>query len=111
MTVLPFSCISYFSCILLFEFRFVVWGVCWIYLQVKELQAVQLVEEVMRENGQLAAMHVQALQLLQPPECPPFQSLQWVVAQIELLQHPEITEGSTLDPCDVVAIQPKHLRG
>lgn len=85
-----------------------VWG-CWIYLQVKELQTVQLVEEVVGESGQLAAMHVQALQLLQAPECPTFQSLQWVIAQIELLQHPEVTEGSTLDPCDVVAIQPKHL--
>lgn len=31
---------------------------CWIYLQVEELQAVQLVEEVMGESSQLAAVHV-----------------------------------------------------
>lgn len=83
----------------------------WIYLQVEELQAVQLVEEVVGESGQLAAMHVQALQLLQAPERPAFQPLQWVITQIKLLQHPEVTEGSTLDPGDVVAIQPKHLHG
>lgn len=78
--------------------------VCCVYLQVEELQAVQLVEEVMGESGQLAAMHVQALQLLQAPEGSTFQALQWVITQIELLQHPEVTEGSGLDPCDVVAI-------
>lgn len=77
---------------------------CWIYLQVEELQAVQLVEEVMGESSQLAAMHVQALQLLQAPEGSTFQALQWVIAQIELLQHPQVTEGSGLDPCDVVAV-------
>lgn len=49
--------------------------VCWFYLQVEELQAVQLVEEVMGESGQLAAMHVQALQLLQAPERTTFQPL------------------------------------
>lgn len=79
------------------------------YLQVEELQAVQLVEEVVGESGQLAVMHMQALQLLQAPECPAFQSLQRVIAQIKLLQHPEVTEGSALDPCDVIAVQPKHL--
>lgn len=35
-----------------------------IYLQVEELEAVEFVEEVMGESGQLAAVHVQALQLL-----------------------------------------------
>lgn len=84
---------------------------CWIYLQVEELQAVQLVEEIMGESGQLAAMHVQALQLLQTPEGSTFQTLQRVITQIELLQHPEVTEGSSLDPRDVVAVQPKHLQG
>lgn len=79
------------------------------HLQVEELQAVQLVEEVMGESSQLAMMHVQALQLLQTPEGSTFQSLQRVVTQVELLQHPEVTEGSSLDPCDVVAIQPEHL--
>lgn len=77
---------------------------CWIYLQVEKLQAVQFVEEVVGESSQLAAMHVQALQLLQTPECTTFQALQWIIAQIELLQHPQITEGSCLDPRDVVAI-------
>lgn len=92
---------------------FVFFGVCacWIYLQVEELQAVQLVEEVMGESGQLAAMHVQALQLLQTPEGSTFQTLQRVIAQVELLQHPQVTEGTSLDPCDVVSIQPEHLHG
>lgn len=81
-----------------------------LYLQVEELQAVQLVEEVMGESGQLAAMHVQALQLLQAPEGSTFQALQRVVAEIELLQHPEVTERPALNPCDVVAVKPKHLK-
>lgn len=96
------------KCALLSASNTLPWG-RWIYLQVKELQAVQLVEEVVGESGQLAAVHVQALQLLQTPERPTFQSLQRVIPQIQLLQHPEVTEGSTLDPGDVVAIQPKHL--
>lgn len=82
-----------------------------VYLQVEELQAVELVEEIVGESRQLAAMHVQALQLLQAPERSTFQALQRVVAQIQLLQHPEVAEGSGLDPCDVVAVQPKHLQG
>lgn len=89
------------------EDRIFIFAVCvfwWIYLQVEELQAVQLVEEVMGESGQLAAMHVQALQLLQTPEGSTFQTLQRVIAQVELLQHPQATEGAGLDPCDVVAI-------
>lgn len=77
---------------------------CCVYLQVEELQAVELVEEVMGESCQLAAMHVQALQLLQAPERTTFQELQRIVTQIELLQHPEVTEGSRFNPCDVVAI-------
>lgn len=96
------------ACFFLHIFSFLVCACC-VYLQVEELQAVQLVEEVMGESGQLAAMHVQALQLLQAPEGSTFQALQRVITQIELLQHPEVTEGSGLDPCDVVAIQPKHL--
>lgn len=48
---------------------------CWIYLQVEELQAIQLVEEVMGESSQLAPMHVQALQLFQAPEGSTFQEL------------------------------------
>lgn len=63
----------------------------------------------MGESRQLAAMHVQALQLLQAPERSTFQVLQRVVTQVQLLQHPEVTEGSGFNPCDVVAIQPKHL--
>lgn len=58
----------------------------------------------MGECCQLAAMHVQALQLLQAPERPTFQTLQWVVTQIELLKHPEVAEGSRFNPRDVVAI-------
>lgn len=52
-----------------------VYGCC-LYLQVEKLQAVQLVEEVMGESGQLAAVHVQALQLLQAPEGSTFQAPQ-----------------------------------
>lgn len=37
-------------------------------LQIKVLQAVELVEDVMGEGGQTAAVHVKALQLLQPTE-------------------------------------------
>ena len=83
---------------------FCVYGCC-LYLQVEKLQAVQLVEEVMGESSQLAAVHVQALQLLQAPEGSTFQvSQRGVIAQIQLLQHPEVTEGPGLNPCDVVAI-------
>lgn len=85
---------------------------CRIYLQVEKLEAVQLVEDVMGESGQLAAMHVQALQLLQAPECSTFQvPQQRVVAQVQLLQDPEVAESSGLNPCNVVSIQPKHLHG
>lgn len=77
---------------------------CWIYLQVEELQAIQLVEEVMGESSQLAAMHVQALQLFQTPEGSTFQQMKGVITQIELLQYPQVTESSGLDPCDVVSV-------
>lgn len=77
---------------------------CCVYLQVEELQAVELVEEMMGESRQLAAMHVQALQLLQAPESSTLQTLQRVVTQVQLLQHPEVTEGPRFNPCDVVAI-------
>ena len=81
-----------------------------VYLQVEELQAVQLVEEVVGERGQLAAVHVQALQLLQAPEGPSLQDPQGgVVPQVQLLQHTQVTEGPRLDPGDVVAVQPQHL--
>lgn len=53
------------------------------YLQVEKLQAVQLVEEVMGESGQLATMHVQALQFLQAPEGSTFQVPQrGIIAQV-----------------------------
>ena len=78
---------------------------CCLYLQIEKLQTVQFVEEIMRESSQLAAVHVQALQLLQTPEGSTFQVPQWgVIAQIQLFQHPEVTEGPGLNPCDVVAI-------
>lgn len=81
-----------------------------IYLQVEELQTVQFVEEIMGESCQLAAMHVQALQLLQAPEGSTFQvSQRGVITQIQFFQHPEVAKGPSLDPCDVVAIQPKNL--
>ena len=80
------------------------------YLQVEELQAVQLEEEVVGERGQLAAVHVQALQLLQTPEGASLQDPQGgVVPQVQLLQHAEVTEGPRLDPGDVVSVQPQHL--
>lgn len=76
-----------------------------IYLQVEELETVQFVEDIMGESSQLAAMHVQALQLLQAPEGSTFQvSQRGVITQIQLLQHPEVAEGSSLNPRDVVAI-------
>lgn len=76
-----------------------------IYLQVEKLETVQFVEDIMGESSQLAAMHVQALQLLQAPECSTFQvSQRRVIAQIQLLQHSEVAKGSSLNPCDVVAI-------
>lgn len=75
------------------------------YLQVEKLQAVQLVEEVMGESGQLAAVHVQALQLLQSSESSTFQTpQQWIITQIQLLQNPEVTEGPGFDPCDIVTV-------
>lgn len=46
---------------------------CSLYLQVQKLQAIQFVEDVMGESCQLAAVHVQALQLLQAPKCSTFQ--------------------------------------
>lgn len=49
---------------------------CCLYLQIEKLQAVQLVEEIMGESGQLATMHMQALQLLQAPEGSTFQVAQ-----------------------------------
>ena len=58
-----------------YKHKCVLLGVCpgfWLYLQVEKLQAVQFVEQVMGESGQLAAVHVQALQLLQSPECSTF---------------------------------------
>lgn len=64
----------------------------------------------MGETGQLASVHVQALQLLQSPEGSTFQVPQrGVITQIQLLEHSEVAESPGLDPCDIVSVQPQHL--
>lgn len=56
------------------------------YLQVEELQAVQLVEQVVGQGGELAAVHVETLEFLQAPEGASFQPAQVrVVPQVQLL--------------------------
>lgn len=90
--------ISVYACM------FCVYGCC-LYLQVEKLQAVQFVEEIMGESSQLAAVHVQALQLLQTSEGSTLQVPKWgVITQIQLFQHPKVTEGPGLNPRNVVAI-------
>lgn len=80
------------------------------YLQVEELQAVELVEDVVRQGRETAAVHVEALELLQSAEGTPLQPAQArVVTQIQLLQIPQLAEGPRLDPRDVVGEQPQNL--
>lgn len=81
-----------------------------VFLQVQELQAVQLVEDVMGKSRQPAPVHVQALQLLQASEGTPFKTSQvMVVAQVKLFQITHLTEGTRLNPGDVVGEKPEDL--
>lgn len=80
------------------------------YLQIEELQAVKLVENVVWQGSQPAAMHVEALELLEAAEGSTLQSAEiGVVAQVQLLQVPQLAEGPCLDPRDVVGKQPQNL--
>lgn len=80
------------------------------YLQVEELQAVKLVEDVVWQGSEPAAVHVEALELLEAAESSPLQSAKvGVVSQVQLLQVPQLAEGPCLDPRDVVGKQPKDL--
>lgn len=80
------------------------------YLQVEELQAVELVEDVVGQGGESAAVHVEALELLQATEGSPFQPVETgVIPKVQLLQVPQLTEGTCLDPRDVVGEQPQNL--
>lgn len=82
------------------------------YLQIEEMQAVQLVEDVMRQGSELAAVHVEALELLKPTESSSFQPVKvGVVPQVQLLQVPELTESPCLNPGDVVGEKPQNLQG
>lgn len=94
------NCVSHASC-MAFERP---------YLQVKKLQAVQLVKDVMGQGSEPTAVHVEALEFLKPTEGSPFQSVKVrVVPEVQLLQVPQLTEGPCLNPCDVVGEQPQNL--
>lgn len=81
------------------------------YLQVQELQTVKLVEDVMWQGSEPTAVHVEALELLKATEGSPFQSVKVrVIPQIQFLQVPQLTEGSCLNPRDVVGEQPQNLK-
>lgn len=58
----------------------------------------------------MAAVHVEALELLQATKGAPFQPVEArVVPQVQLLQIPQLAEGPCLNPCDVVGKQPQNL--
>ena len=80
------------------------------YLQIEELQAVEFVEDVVGQGLQPAAVHVQALELLQAPEGSSLQPMEArVVSQVQLLQVPHLAEGPPLDPGQVVGEEPQDL--
>lgn len=80
------------------------------YLQIEELQAVKLVENVVWQGSEPAAVHVEALELLEAAEGSPLQSAEvGIVSQIQLLQVPQLAEGPCLNPRDVVGKQPQNL--
>lgn len=82
------------------------------YLQIKELQTVKLVEDVMGQGSEPAAVHVEALELLKATEGSPLQPVEVrVIPQVQLLQVPQLTKGPCLNPRDVVGKQPQNLRG
>lgn len=80
------------------------------YLQVEELQAVKLVEDVMGQSSEPAAVHVEALELLKAAEGSPLQPVEvGVLPQVQLLQVPQLTESPSFNPRDVVREQPQDL--
>lgn len=80
------------------------------YLQIEELQAIELVEDVMRQGRETTAVHMEALELLKSAEGSPLQPAEArIVTQIQLLQIPQLTEGPCLNPRDVVGEQPQNL--
>lgn len=80
------------------------------YLQIEELQAVEFVEDVMRQGRETTAVHMEALELLESAEGSPLQPAEArIVTQIQLLQIPQLTEGPCLDPRNVVGEQPQNL--
>lgn len=82
------------------------------YLQIEEVQAVKLVEDVMGQGREPAAVHVEALELLKATESSPLQPVKVrVVSEVQLFQIPQLTEGPCLNPRDVVGEQPQNLIG
>lgn len=64
----------------------------------------------MWQGREPAAVHVEALELLEAAEGSPLQPAEvGVVSQVQLLQVPQLTEGPCLDPRDVVGEQPQNL--
>lgn len=64
----------------------------------------------MGQGSEPAAVHVEALELLQATEGSSFQPVEaGVVPQVQLLQVPQLTEGPCLNPRDVVGEQPQNL--
>lgn len=81
------------------------------YLQVEELQAVELVEDVMGQGSEPTAVHMEALELLESAESSPLQPVKVrVVPQVQLLQVPQLTKSPSLNPCDVVGEKPQNLK-
>lgn len=64
----------------------------------------------MGQGSETAAVHVEALELLESAESAPLQPVEvCVVPQVQLLQVPHLTEGPCLNPRDVVGEQPQNL--
>lgn len=65
----------------------------------------------MGQGSEPAAVHVEALELLKSAESSPLKPVKaGVVSQIQLLQVPQLTESTCLNPCDVVGEQPQNLQ-
>lgn len=80
------------------------------HLQIEELQAIEFVEDVMRQGRETTAVHMEALELLKSAEGSTLQPAEArIVTQIQLLQIPQLTEGPCLDPRNVVGEQPQNL--
>lgn len=64
----------------------------------------------MGQGSELAAVHVEALELLEAAEGSPLQPVEVrVVPQVQLLQVPQLTEGPCFNPRDVVGEKPQNL--